>query len=159
MGMFWDMEIGWENMAKHVWAMTWPSVMSWELAGRHDMEHIRAQRVSFVLSFKYFRSTCQGWSEQERLVSCLELSHQLCSTIFPFSYIWVQAYVQGRRNCKESLQLLSYTIYECSGDLSIRIEEFFSLCWVWDGKNKMCHLISTLFFVVGFYWSLRRKQV
>lgn len=44
-----------------------------------------------------------GKIEQERLVSCLELSHQLCIAIFPFLSIWVQDYVQGRIIVKNSL--------------------------------------------------------
>lgn len=91
--------------------MIWPSVMCWELPGKHSMEHVRALRVSFVLSFKYLRCTCQGRSEQERLVSCLELSHQLCIAIFPFLSIWVQDYVQGRIIVKKTFgfSFIQYT--------------------------------------------------
>lgn len=52
-----------------------------------------------------------GKIEQERLVSCLELSYQLCLTVFLFSSIWVQDHAQGRSNCKETCHFLFYRIY------------------------------------------------
>lgn len=129
MSMFCDKNLGWENMAQHVWMLIWPCVVGCELPGKYGVEHVRALRVSFVLSFKYLRSTCQGRSEQGRLVSCLELSHQLCFTIFLFSSILIQNYAQERSNCKESLKFLFYTIKRGRREQLSTIGTDSTLCW------------------------------
>lgn len=117
--------------------LIWPCVVGCELPGKRGVEHVRALRVSFVLSFKYLRSTCQGRSEQERLVSCLELSHQLCFTIFLFSSIWVQNYAQGRSNC------FSFTQYRGIGGNNCQPLGLLLLSLLWNfidawGEKKIC---------------------
>lgn len=139
MSMFWNKDLGWENMAPHVWMLIWPCVVGYELPGKCGVEHVRALRVSFVLSFKYLRSTCQGRSEQESLVSCLELSHQLCFTIFLFSSIWVQNYAQGRRKAFS----FSFTQYRGVGGTSCQPLGLLLLSLFWNfidawGEKKIC---------------------
>lgn len=68
--------------------LIWPSVVGWELLGMHGVKHVRVLRVSFVLSFKYLISTCQGRSEQESLVSGLATNLGAGLTSFVLLYFY-----------------------------------------------------------------------